>query len=351
MARIIEIARNIAAVMSPATGVRSTGKITIRRADETTTDEKFVPNGVFALGQIDGVIRQNLVFRVTGGVDEFVLPVSNVRQKPKVIKGWRIPENSPSREIEMTSIVGGVRHNIASGELVFDPGVPGVSPECEITTPFTGGTDPTHFGGVKSVALFESLPGGSINLNLFRSEVGEFPAVVLVWDNTEPADGSTIAQTDRATRTGSTTVEYKETFDILIVSKRLDSDHFRRSEGLQILDDVSALISDRKAVDGVPFSNPSGLQIRQRNRILGNEPTFQDFYIYRLQVSAMAAISQVDDRQFATWCEARMTFKGCDDVDREQDPITVAGPIHVIMTPTLGLAEGSSEVSGTLNVS
>lgn len=312
MSAVTEIARAILALAQPLTGDRASGTVTIAAESEPT----FLPRASYLLPVLRGEIRPELAVKVDTGPDD--------DQDGVLVNGWRVEPSGTV--VDIVSNVGGERHNFPPGTpLVFDPPVAGLSRRVFVDDPgLTGATAPAAFGGIKSAVTYETFAGPQANLDLFRAAIGGVPAILVVWQNSEPADGTTIPQTSRPTRVGTNSQLYKEQFDLVVISSRDDKDHIRREEGMRILDDLTALLTDRHEVDGVCFSNPSGLQIRQRFREQGPQPLYQDFYVYVLALSAMRAYHRRDVRTYNDWLTTHMILTTPDNELPNQGPLTVA---------------------------
>lgn len=315
---VVDTARSFAAVVQPQTGERATGTATVKAVAGTATVEEL-PRSAYALAIVDGKIRQDLTFKVGLGTGTRKASTKNN------IKGWwAVPAAGLS--VDFVSNIGGVRHNLPAGTVLqFDPPVAGIELRATVDDPgFVDGAVPTFFGGLNNIIMYEQFDGPQKTLDLFRSQIGKPPVAIIVWTNSEPADGTVIATTQRETRVGTRKVLYKEQFAIYVIVNRKDSDHTRRLEGLTILDDISSLLTDRQAVDGVCFSNPSGVQIRERFRDNAQgQDLYQEFYIYGLRVSAERVLQQTDARTYNDWLMTRMQITTPENNVANQGPLTV----------------------------
>lgn len=296
MSTILDTARNIMAVIQPATGNRATGIATITASGADVN----IPRNTFAMPVIDGRRRPDLVLKTDEGPGEKGL--------------WTV--TSSGDEITFISNIGGVRHNIPiNTPISFDPPIAGlVSAVPTADAAFEDGTDADYFGGIRDMVIYENFDGPSFQDDLKRSGISKFPCVMVTWMNTEPADGTTISTTVRETRAGTRKILYKDTFVLTIVSSREDSDHARRHEGLDIADTISRLISDKQMVDKCAFSTPSGVQIRNIMRESGPENVYQKFYIYNILISTERTLQQLDSRTYSLWLKAII------DILKPQDP-------------------------------
>ncbi|MCP4674350.1 MAG: hypothetical protein GY854_02295 [Deltaproteobacteria bacterium] len=283
MSSVIEIARHLMAVMQPQTGDRATGIATITASGA----DVVIPRGTYALPVVQGQVRADLAFKVGEGAN--------------ADKSWTV--TSAGTDVDFLSNIGGARHNLADGTpMIFDPPIDGIA-SVVTSGAFTGGTDPEFLGGVKDMLMLEQLEKTDPQIDLGRSAIKGFPAVVVTWQGSRDIE---------LVRRG--TARADETFSISIISSRTESDHMRRQEGQVILYDLSALLIDRHAVDGSPFSNPEGIHITSRGRESGNHKTYQAFRIYYLVVGVDAVIKQRDTRTYSDFALLNM------DVLKPQDP-------------------------------
>jgi hypothetical protein len=217
---------------------------------------------------------------------------------------------SGGTQVDVVSVLGGKRHSAIkkNTKLVLDePRVEGIEDRAVVDADFTGAADPTEFASARSVVLYEDMGTPQVDLKLFSTVVKAFPAVVFVWTGSEPADGVTVSALNRgATRVGANRQLFKEQFDVMVVASRSDSDHHRRNEGLRLLDKVSEYLTDRMAVEGICISSPSGIQIRDRFRITGRSPAYQQLYIYAMRVAVTRVYRRTDNRTFNDWLLARI---------------------------------------------
>jgi hypothetical protein len=280
------------AVVAPVTGTRATGKVLVT---PNGTSQTIIKRNQVMYPIINGDARETLLFKVAEG--------------PEDDGSWIV--NPGGSSVDVFSLLGGKRHNLPTGmKFRLDP-LPGeaVNPIVELQSATTDGADPVHFGGVMSVVQFETLGAASLDIDTFRSNVGQMPALIIVWDGSEPADGTTQSSIQRGrTRVGTRLQLWKERFNVFVITKRVDSDHMRRYEGLQILDDITGWLTDRQAVDGQVFSAPTGIQCRGRRRIAGLGQPFQQLYVYVLELSVTRSLKMTDTRVWNDWLRTHNEF-------------------------------------------
>lgn len=314
MSTITSTLRSLMAVLQPATGTRADGTVVVTASGGDVT----VPCSSYAIPIIGGAHRPDLVVKTAAG--------------PNADDSWTV--ESGGTNVDFVSNIGGARHILANATaLVFDPEISGIA-SLVAANDWANGADPTEFGSVVDMTIVERFEGPVAAVDLRRSNIKGFPCVILAWQDSEPADGSTISQTDRATRTGTRKTLYKESFRVSIVSVRADSPDVRREEGLLMLDELSGLLTDRQEVDGVKFSNPSGLQIRRRWRENGPQKFYQRHFVYNILISAEVLLQQTDARTYVNL--ENVVF----DVVKPQEPalpnqgdLTVVDDVKVDMTP------------------
>jgi hypothetical protein len=307
---IIEVARDLMAAVAPTTGTRASGKVLIRAKPGKTV---LLQSNWHLIPIVNKAAREDLLFKVATGPGRAKYPEGKRKKvdpsEPDAGSWWTVTEGGTL--VDLISVVGGHRHNLPAGtRFVFDPQHPDLEAIVAVTAEgMTGGVDPTWLGGCKSIIQFEQLVGSTISLDAFRSQVDKFPAVVIVWDGSEPADGTTQSSLDRAdTRVGQSQQLFKERFNLFVMSSRSDGDHMRRNEGMKLLDDITFWLTDKMEVDGQPFSTPTGVQIVSRSRISGDSAGYQQLYIYLLQLTCTSLWKRYDERTFSPWLSTHNTF-------------------------------------------
>jgi hypothetical protein len=259
----------------------------------------IISKSLYAIPRIDRQIQPEMVFKVGAN--------------PATDDGsWTV--TGTGTDVTFMSNIGGARYNLIAGtEFIFDPPVSGIE-SVVVKTDFTGGADPNFLGGVRDIVDYELFDGPSESLDMFRGMLRGFPAVVIAWQNSQPADGSVVSTLSRRSRVSSNEMLLQELFTISIITSRAEAHHVRSLEGLIAMDDITGLLTDRMAVDGVNFSSPGGVHIVSRGREFGQQAVYKKYYIYTLSAVVTHTISKTDTRTFSLLERINM------DVLRRQDP-------------------------------
>ncbi len=256
--------------------------------------------------------------------------------------------------IPVVSNLAGVRHNVAVGtRFAFDFNVPGIA-SMLVATLDTPATDPDADGTIKSMVIFEQAQA-DFWTDLKRAEiVTGFPAVVVAFDDMQPADGSTVDSLTRRNKMGTDTSLYRVDFQMTIFSSRNESDNRRRMEGLAIADGMIRYLTDaRSTEDGDCVSSPGGLQILQMFRNTQVQSQYQKYYVYTILVAATVTLVRTDNRTFQPWLSAIL------NVNKPQNPaVANEGPLAMVENVIIDMApadpvrilEGGAGASAWWNV-
>lgn len=309
---ILDTERQLMAVCQPITGDRASGTVIIKAAGDTAVS---LPFGSYLFPIVNGQVRYELAFKVA---------------KSTATDGsWTIGGGGAETEVAVFSNIGGERHNLPKGtRFVLDqPMKPQLAAGAVTRTGTTGATDPNGDLALYNFVSFESF-GSKPSLELFKSGIGgRFPAAIIHWIEDEPADGMTTSSVSRPTHRGRGVMSYLDLFEILVVSNRSDAEHERRGQGLRVLDEMTALLIDRMAVDGQGMSSPGGLHIKRRYRAGNGEDGFyKAFQVYALQITAQVTITQRDTRVY----DELKTFRI--DAPREDTPVDLPLVVNNLVT-------------------
>ena len=310
---VLDTARGIMALCQPLTGERATGEVIIHPRANVV-----VPANGYLYPVVNGGVRHDLLFKTA------VNPDTEDGNWPMVVG---VP--SP---VQVLSNIGGVRHNMAPGTrfVIEQPWRFGLAERPNTLLGLAGAEDPID----EDLALWNIVPfesfGSKPNQELFRSSIGgKFPAAIIVWKESEPADGMSTSSTNRPTHRGAGKVSYTELFEILLICNSADSEHERRGQGLRVLQEMCSLLVDRQAVDGQAISSPGGLHIRKRYRLPPDGAAFyQAFQVYGITLSAQATLVQRDSRTYSPLTAfkidaPREEHPTADDPDAEDLPLVV----------------------------
>lgn len=287
------LARSLMAACSPLTGSRATGTVLMTASGA----DVVLPRNTYAYPVVGSQHRPSILFKAAAG--------------PNADESWTV--KSTGTAVDFISNLGGTRYNVVDGtEFRLDPEVTGVA-SAVVDGDFTGGVDATAYGALRDMVMYEQLPGADIALALRRSELSAFPGIVLMWVESDPADGASSSAFSRP-RAGRGRVFYRELFQLSIVASRYESADVRAEEGLYVMDLVTELLTDLNSVDGYPFSNPTGVQIVRRWPEIGEAQIYQKYYIYNILVATTGTYERRDDR---TWADLLTVMV---DVNKPQRP-------------------------------
>lgn len=264
----------------------------------TSGNTATINRGDFFAPVLSGRRRMDLLFRADTG--------------PNADKSWTVTDSGV--DVDLFSLLGGVRQNIADETNLFP-----VTPISNLGSAVmngaaSSGDDATGFGAVKDIVLYEQLDDPNITIDLSRSAAKDFPCVIVNWIDSEPADGTTTSQTDRAIRVGVGQQLYHGDWQISIIVNRAEGDDLRREEGLYILDLLAGLITDKQKVDGCVVSSPSGVHVKSLFRLPLDKASVQRFYAYGLTVSTMYTLSRTVIDESSDWAKTVI------DATKPQDP-------------------------------
>jgi hypothetical protein len=272
------LGRALFAVLTPITGARSTGEVLVTAGAADVT----VPKNAYLMPVVGGQLRDDLLFKTTAAVS--------------ILAGQ-------TDAVAITSNVGGSRHNLLDGSVLrFDPPLDGVLPAATASGAITGGDDVGAL--LKSLVVFEDVEDGEAAADGFAAKVGDSPAAVLAWIESEPVDGTSAGLRTSSTRASRGKKFYRESFVLYVRAGHLGSDHLRRREGSVLIQAITRLLSDRmQNDDGEQLSSVgAGVEITSRAK-LGRGPTH---YLYGLRLRMNQTIERFDARTYQQWTSTRM---------------------------------------------
>lgn len=271
---IAQTARHLMAVLSPLTGERSEGSVTIRtRADVA---ELEIPLNFHLLP----VLRSDAGSPAIAPQFPFRVAEAGVATPAGVT-------------LPVTSLLGGEVHNLPD-ETEFRAALEDNRIASIVASgALSQGSNYTGTGAVKQILMYESIGGSAAQRELFLAKLqGRVPAIVIVWESSAAPE-----------YIGSDKTKLVDRWAIHVVVSRFDAGELRTLEGLDILDLVGELLGMRTGVDGVTFTN-GAVKITDRARTA----TTDSAYVYTLRIATGTTITKRDDRAFAEWLTTSYTI-------------------------------------------
>lgn len=322
-ASIVQAGRALMSCLQPFTGEQSFGKVRMK----AKSGKQFrLRRYTYLMPIIDGAQHWSWLFKVNRG--------------PEPDGSWLIGDVDV--DVDVYSAIGGQRFNVTCGtSFVFDYLIQelDIDPAPYTVADFIGGQEPQdNFACLHDAAVYETFDGPAIPLDLRRSLLTRFPAVLVAFIDLMPADGVTSAQTSSGgVNAGDGTKFYKVNFAISLIVSRTDNDLNRRFQGMVMTDRLLAEFVDRHAAhDGEPLSNPGGVQIRQVIRESGPQDLYKKFFIYTLLVSVMTCVTRTERRwdRFPPWLRTRV------DIDHPQTPaLPNQGSLNIVNNMLIDMPE------------
>lgn len=314
MPSTVDCGRGLLGFLGPLTGARATGQITIV-PEAGAPSQSLVPPNSFMVPVVNGSVRHDMPVRVLPNYDNADGGAA-----------WALPPTGGPVSVE--TLVGGARHNLPAGTVMrWADDIPDgfdISGGVLATGGLSGADSIPTYGvdGLKYVGMFESLGTPTIDLEAFRSTVGDFPAAVLIW---EGADKATL-------ELGRGDALYLERWNLIVITSRSDSDSARRGEGMRLLDSAEELLTwqtiygddDGKGF-GIVVSAVSSSDILSRYRLTGKTEAYQQVYVYGIRLATKRKVSKVDRREFAQWLKTRIKAQNTDtNPPTDPNPLTLA---------------------------
>jgi hypothetical protein len=292
--------RALLATLAPITGARATGSVDVTAGAVAVS----IPANAYLLPVVSGQLRDDLLFKSTEGLDL---------------------EPGDTAPLAITSNVGGSRHNLPSGTVfrfdppVFLPHAPSFEPAALLAADMTDGSDVGAW--LKAVAVFEDVEELDPSGDMFSAKIGDSPAAIISWIESEPVDGSSAGLRTSSTRVARGKKAYRESFALYVRAGHLGSDHFRRRQGKVITQAITRLLNDRmQNDDGEQLSAiGGGVEVTSRAK-LGRGPTG---YLYGLRLRTNVMFERVDTRAYSRWTASRM-------VGSLPDPSGATEPLDVV---------------------
>lgn len=277
---IDSLGRAILAQLSPLTGARASGEVSVTAGAAAVV----VPANTYLLPVVRGELRDDLPFKTVGD--------------------WQVNAGATS-SIPIVSNVGGARMNLDAATVFrFDPPIDGVEGDVLLDAPGTaGGNDDGAL--LRRMGFFEDLDAQNASQDIFAGKLTEYPALMLTWQNSEPAEGA-MAGLRQGNNRGRRAVKFfREYFVAYIAVGRLAADRRRRQEGLVAAQAASRLLTDRlQNDDGEQLcSVGGGVEIIGRTRVKRGPR----HYIYAVRLRVNQVLQQAaDTRVFHRWETTRI---------------------------------------------
>lgn len=295
------IARSVVSILQTLQGDYSSGQLLVRSTGATGT----LPAYSHAIPVVDGALAEDSIVRV---------------EKNTATSDGSWPVVDSGTLVSVTSLQGGSHVNLAAGvECRWDPEISGIEEASEVAPGgLAGGTRLASVGALRQVRVYFELTQ-EVARDLFRAEVGEFPAAVLAWDSETPAEGSVSAVFGSSPgRQGRNKRAFKAQWNLFLISSRLDQASQRKREGWTLRDDVLELLTDRTAWRGCTVSLPQGIEIIEA-RVFHVSPTS---YVDVVRFTTSYTLKTRDERTWNDWLRTRL-------VQRFDEPDPGAGDIDV----------------------
>lgn len=284
---IIHDARALLALIQPLTGTRAAGTALVRSAGATGS----IPANAHAVPIVDGQVRPELLIKTVQN------PTTDDHSWPVIQAGTPIP---------ILSVLGGAGHNLGPGTVLrWLPAPDGIADSSSVVAPgLRGGAPNTSYVGVAEAKIFEQLQAAPApGLDLFRAGIARYPALMLVWQGSEPDDGQREQPLGRReSRLGKGQTLQRQSWDLFVIVSRQESDPVRREQGLAIIDELREVMTDRQSVDGMPFSTIRPLSIHGSRRWLVGPSV----YVYLMQFSTANVLKKREEREFSPWLTTRL---------------------------------------------
>lgn len=282
------LARAVLAQLSPLTGTRATGTVTVTNA---TGAAVTLQKNAYLLPVVGGELADDLVFKVA--------PAPGMG--PYGQGGdWTVPAGAAA-SVAVQSNLGGARHNLpAATVLRFDPPIAGLEETATLEADLVDGADADM---LQRANYYELMEAGSLARDLHSGRLSQTPAAALIWTGSSPAEGRASGTNQGSTRVADGVRFFREAFELFIITSTLASDGKRRATGLTVLQAASRLLSDQQVNrDFERLASVGALEITGRSRFSRDEKS----YVYTLQFRVNRILSRFDERTFTPWLRTHL---------------------------------------------
>jgi hypothetical protein len=297
---IEQLARATLAQLNPLSGDRGTGSVLVDNTaggTDVSIDQNMYLLPVLGseAGAGKGELRDDLIFKTAPNAATAL---------PHARGGaWVVPAGE-TLAVTIRSNLGGTRHNLKAGTtLYWDPPLPGVGPSVSLIADITDGAERASAPKIARAAYYEGLDQTAIEQDLQGGRLSALPAVMLVWQQSAPAEGRTAGTNQGSTRAAAGVRFMSETFELYVIVGDHSSDKRRRGNGLRLLQAVTRFLSDQvQNTDGEYLATLGSLEVLSRNRYSRDGR----HYVYALTFRVMRTLNQVDFRSYTPWLQTHL---------------------------------------------
>lgn len=210
--------------------------------------------------------------------------------------------------VDVESIQGGAHANRPGGTSYrWDPPLDGVELRSVADVGgLTGGANTGAFAALRQFAHIKTLnfptaPGQ----NLFAMNISVYPAAVLAWASMVPLDGPlSAAPGPRSARTGNASMLYRHSWELYLVTSKLESATARSLEGQTLLADVMAELTEACRVRDRCFvvSGEPGAQIQGARPVVAAPGQFVDMVTF----DTTFTLTRESRRSYHDWLRTRL---------------------------------------------
>lgn len=286
---ILDTGRAVGTLLAPLMGTRARGKVIAK----ARTSDVFVPRNAVMIPILNDERWEAGTLRVA----------HNEAKERGSDDGWVV--TAAGTEIDVVAAFGGPNGNLPGGTVGdWEMPIPGLEPAVHVEAAgISGGVAPDCHGVLRAFCVFEDVGHTEPWETLVALDASSFPAAIMYWLDSTPADDVTDSRTGRGgVRVGRGRQLYTESWTLELYTSRGDSDSARKREGLTLLQSVSELLTDRQSIDGIPISSPAGITIKRRYRVT-RDPRW---YCYAIDFTTTHCLTMRDERTWNDWLTTRL---------------------------------------------
>lgn len=292
-----QLGRAIFAQLAPMTGSRASGTVTL--TNETGSDIDVPPNTYFR-PVVGGEARGHRLFKTAP--NPATITAGSVAIGQWSGGEWTIPA-SGSLAVSILSNVGGADQNLpADAELDLIRPIAGITTRSTVDAAITNGTNASSLVGpaqLRRFVLWEQFQSAQSAADFFRAGAGEFPALLLVWTQSQTLQGRTSGGRQGSTRGGRGERFFRESFSAYIGTGLAGSADARRSQGLTAVQVATRLLTDKQNNRDMEPLSTMGAGVEITNRALA--VAGQAHYVYSFDFEVNSVLSKLEERNFGDW--------------------------------------------------